>query len=141
MFPYFRHGLLDVKTGKVHGKTAARHTSDEFVAFLQQVVRQCKRRQEIHIILDNLSAHKTSKVEEFLHQHPNVKLHFTPTYSSWLNQVEMWFARIEREVIARGIFTSVKDLARKLMRYIQAYSVSAKPFRWKYANVQRRITC
>lgn len=146
-FEYYRHGTLslyaalDVKTGKVHGKTAARHTSDEFVAFLQQVVRQCKRRQEIHIILDNLSAHKTSKVEEFLHQHPNVKLHFTPTYSSWLNQVEMWFARIEREVIARGIFTSVKDLARKLMRYIQAYSVSAKPFRWKYANVQRRITC
>ena len=78
---------------------------------------------------------------EFLHQHPNVKLHFTPTYSSWLNQVEIWFGRIEREVIARGIFTSVKDLARKPMRYIQAYSVSAKPFRWKYANVHRRITC
>jgi transposase len=146
-FEYYRHGTLslyaalDVKTGKVHGKTAARHTSDEFVAFLQQVVSQCKRRQEVHIILDNLSAHKTSKVEEFLHQHPNVKLHFTPTYSSWLNQVEIWFARIEREVIARGIFTSVKDLARKLLRYIQAYSVSAKPFRWKYANVHRRIMC
>jgi transposase len=146
-FEYYRHGTLslyaalDVKTGKVHGKTAARHTSDEFVAFLQQVVSQCKRKQEVHIILDNLSAHKTNKVEEFLQQHPKVKLHFTPTYSSWLNQVEIWFARIEREVIARGIFTSVKDLARKLMRYIQAYSVSAKPFRWKYANVHRRITC
>ena len=146
-FEYYRHGTLslyaalDVKTGKVHGKTAARHTSDEFVAFLQQVVSQCKRKQEVHIILDNLSAHKTNKVQEFLHQHPNVKLHFTPTYSSWLNQVEIWFARIEREVIARGIFTSVKDLARKLMRYIQAYSVSAKPFRWKYANLHRRITC
>ena len=146
-FEYYRHGTLslyaalDVKTGKVHGKTAARHTSDEFVAFLQQVVSQCKRKQEVHIILDNLSAHKTNKVEEFLRQHPNVKLHFTPTYSSWLNQVEIWFARVEREVIARGIFTSVKDLARKLMRYIQAYSVSAKPFRWKYANVHRRITC
>lgn len=146
-FEYYRHGTLslyaalDVKTGKVHGKTAARHTSDEFVAFLQQVVSQCKRKQEIHIILDNLSTHKTNKVEEFLNQHPNVKLHFTPTYSSWLNQVEIWFARIEREVIARGIFTSVKDLARKLMRYVQAYSASAKPFRWKYANVQRRITC
>jgi hypothetical protein len=55
--------------------------------------------------------------------------------------VEIWFARIEREVIARGIFTSVKDLARKLMRYIQAYSASAKPFRWKYANLQRRFMC
>ncbi|HTU46505.1 MAG TPA: IS630 family transposase, partial [Bryobacteraceae bacterium] len=121
-FEYYRHGTLslyaalDVKTGQVQGKTASRHTSDEFVAFLQQVVSKCKRKQEIHIILDNLSAHKTAKVQEFLHQHPNVKLHFTPTYSSWLNQVEIWFGRIEREVIARGIFSSVKDLAHKLMR-------------------------
>jgi transposase len=146
-FEYYRHGTLslyaalDVKTGKVQAKTASRHTSDEFVAFLQQVVSQCKRKQDIHIILDNLSAHKTGKVEEFLQQHPNVKLHFTPTYSSWLNQVEIWFARIEREVIARGIFTSVKDLARKLMRYIHAYSAAAKPFSWKYTNINRRITC
>jgi transposase len=68
-----------------------------------------------------------------------VKLHFTPTYSSWLNQVEIWFARLEREVIARGIFTSVKDLARKLMRYIRAYSKTAHPFKWKYTDVRRRI--
>src|ERR1700747_1279260 len=67
-FEYYRHGtlslyaVLDVKTGKVHGKTGARHTSDEFMAFLQQVVQQCKRRQEIHIILDNPSTHKTAKV-------------------------------------------------------------------------------
>jgi transposase len=144
-FEYYRHGTLslyaalDVKTGKVHCKTAARHTSDEFVAFLGQVVRQCKRKQEIHIILDNLSAHKTAKVEEFLEQHPKMKLHFTPTYSSWLNQVELWFARIEREVIARGVFTSVNDLARKLMRYIHAYATVAKPFSWTYSNVKRRI--
>ena len=98
-FEYYRHGTLslyaalDVKTGKVHGKTAARHTSDEFVAFLDQVVTQCRRKQDIHIIVDNLSAHKTAKVEHSLEQHPNVKLHFTPTYSSWLNQVELWFAR------------------------------------------------
>jgi transposase len=58
--------------------------------------------QEIHIIADNLSAHKTKRVSEFLEPHPVVKLHFTPTYSSWLNQVEIWFARIEREVISRG---------------------------------------
>ena len=144
-FEYYRHGTLslyaalDVQTGKVHGKTASRHTSDEFVAFLDQVVTQCKRKQEIHIILDNLSAHKTAKVEAFLQAHPKVKLHFTPTYSSWLNQVELWFARIEREVIARGIFTSVQDLARKLMRYVHAYSAAAKPFIWKYSNVNHRI--
>jgi transposase len=135
-FEYYRHGTLslyaalDVKTGKVHGKTAARHTSDEFVAFLQQVASQCKRKQEIHIILDNLSAHKTAKVEEFLQQYPNLQLHFTPTYSSWLNQIEVWFARIEREVIARGVFTSVKDLARKLMRYIHILR-SRQTLRWE----------
>jgi transposase len=144
-FEYYRHGTLslyaalDVKTGKVHGKTAVRHTSDEFVDFLGQVVTLCKSRQEIHIILDNLSAHKTKKVADFLESHPQVKLHFTPTYSSWLNQVEIWFARIERDVIARGIFTSVKDLGRKLMRYIRAYAKTARPFRWKYSDVNKRI--
>ncbi len=144
-FEYYRHGTLslyaalNVKSGKVHGKTAARHTSEEFVDFLRQTVALCKPKQEIHIIVDNLSAHKTKKVGEFLESHPQVKLHFTPTYSSWLNQVEIWFARIERDVIARGVFTSVKDLSRKLMRYIRAYSKDARPFRWKYSDVTRRI--
>ena len=75
-----------MRTGKVQGKTAARHTSEEFVGFLDQVVCGCKAAQEIHVILDNLSAHKTSKVQTFLEEHPRVHLHFTPTYSSWLNQ-------------------------------------------------------
>jgi transposase len=144
-FEYHRHGTLslyaalDVKSGKVHGKTAARHTSEEFVDFLDQVVGLCRPKQEVHIIVDNLSAHKTKKVAEFLECHPQVKLHYTPTYSSWLNQVEIWFARIEREVIARGVFTSVKDLARKLMHYIRAYSKTAHPFHWKYSDVKKRI--
>ena len=144
-FEYYRHGTLslyaalDVKSGKVHGKTTARHTSEQFVDFLSQVVGLCQPGQEIHIIVDNLSAHKTNKVSEFLNAHPQVKLHFTPTYSSWLNQVEIWFARIEREVIARGVFTSVQDLSRKLMRYIRAYSKNARPFNWKYSDVRKRI--
>ncbi len=124
-FEYYRHGTLSLyaalntATGRVHGKTAAHHTSREFVAFLHEVVSLCPPRQQIHIILDNLSAHKTQAVREFLQQHPRVQFHFTPTYSSWLNQVEIWFAKIEREVIARGIFTSVSDLARKLHRYVR----------------------
>ena len=144
-FEYYRHGTLslyaalDIKTGKVQGKTAARHTTEEFVGFLEQVVSAAKNRQEIHIILDNLSAHKTKKVEQFLNNHPRVQLHFTPTYSSWLNQVEIWFGRIEREVIARGVFTSVNDLSRKLMRYIRAYSKTVRPFTWKYSDPTRRI--
>ncbi len=147
-FEYYRHGTLslyaalDVRSGKVHGKTAARHTSDKFVDFLGDVVGLCKSKQEIHVILDNLSAHKTHKVASFLQDHPNVKLHFTPTYSSWLNQVEIWFSRIERDVIARGVFSSVRDLARKLMRYVRAYSKTARPFQWKYSDVRRRVpTC
>lgn len=98
----------------------------------------CKPKQEIHVILDNLSALKTAKVQGFLEEHPNVYFHFTPTYSSWLNQVEIWFGRIEREVIARGVFSSVRDLARKLMRYIRAYSKTARPFNWKYTNPRHR---
>src|SRR5215469_1239255 len=144
-FEYCRHGTLslyaalDTSTGKVHGKTTARHTSREFVAFLQEVISLCPRHKQIHIILDNLSAHKTTLVREFLEQNPRVHFHFTPTYSSWLNQVELWFARIERDVIARGIFSSVSDLARKLRRYINAYSANARPFQWKYSDPNRRI--
>ena len=97
-FEYRRNGTLslyaalDVKTGKVQGKTAERHTSAEFVGFLEQIISSCKPNQEIHI-LDNLSAHKTNHVEQFLKRNANVNLHFTPTYSSWLNQVEIWFSQ------------------------------------------------
>ena len=143
-FEYYRHGTLslyaalEVKTGKVLGKTAPRHTSAEFIDFLGDVVASAKWSREIHIILDNLSAHKTQAVEEFLETHPKVQFHFTPTYSSWLNQVEIWFSKIERDVIARGVFTSVADLARKLRRYIRVYGKSAKPFRWSYTDTRRR---
>ena len=144
-FEYYRHGTLslyaalDIKTGKVQGKTASRHTSAEFVAFLTEIVQNNPEPQEIHIVLDNLSAHKTQAVREFLETNPRVRFYFTPTYSSWLNQVEIWFAKIERDVIARGVFTSVKDLARKLMKYIRSYEKSAKPFNWKYTDVTRRL--
>ena len=121
------------------GSAVPRHTSDEFVAFLAAVVDTQPRRRAIHIIVDNLSAHKTPLVRTFLAAHPSVRLHYTPTYSSWLNQVELWFSKIERDVIARGIFTSVTDLRRKLMRYIQHYNKTAKPFRWSYADPTRRI--
>ena len=144
-FEYYRHGTLslyaalDTKTGRVHRKTAARHTSRDFVAFLEEVMSLCPPRQQIHIILDNLAAHKTRLVRDFLQSHPRVQFHFTPTYSSWLNQVEIWFAKIEREVIARGIFTPIPDLARKLRRYSNAYSANARPIRWKYSDPSRRL--
>ena len=86
-FEYYRHGTLslyaalDTQTGRVHGRTTARHAAGDFVAFLEEVLSLCSPRQLIHIILDNLSAHKTQLVRDFLQQHPRVQLHFTPTYS------------------------------------------------------------
>lgn len=145
-FEYFRHGTLSLyaafntKTGEVLGKTAARHTSAEFVAFLTDLVANQPRGKEIHVIADNLSAHKSIPVKDFLAAHPQVHLHFTPTYASWLNQVELWFGKIERDVIARGVFTSVPDLKRKLMRYIRHYNEQPKPVKWKYFDTSKRIT-
>jgi transposase len=145
-FEYYRHGTLSLyaalntKSGEVMGKTAARHTSQEFVAFLAELVANQPRGKEIHLIADNLAAHKTKRVEQFLAAHPKVHLHYTPTYSSWLNQVENWFAKIERDVIARGVFTSVKDLARKLRRYIGHYNHAPKPIKWTYRDPSHRIT-
>jgi transposase len=144
-FEYYRHGTLslyaapETATGRVHGKTATRHTSQDFVAFLDEVVAKCPTHQQIHIILDNLSAHKTRLVDEFLRNNRRVHFHFTPTYSSWLNQIELWFGKIERDLIARGVFTSVKDLSRKIRRYIKAYTANAKPILWKYSDPNRRI--
>jgi len=72
---------------------------------------------------------------------PGAAIHYTSTYSSWLNQVANWFARIQRDGIARGIFTSTKDLSKKLMRYIRQYNKDAKPLKWKYDNLANRIRC
>jgi transposase len=144
-FEYYRHGTLSLyaalntKTGQVLGQTAPRHTSAEFAAFLEQIVASLPEGQQIHIIADNLSAHRTSRVWQFIDRHRNVRIHFTPTYSSWLNQVEIWFSKIQRDVIARGIFRSVQDLAKKLMTYIRHYNIRAKPFKWTYRSAERRI--
>ena len=144
-FEYVRHGTLslyaalNVGTGAVEGMTAARHTSADFLAFLDRVIATQPRRREIHLIVDNLSAHKTQAVEAWLVAHPRVHLHYTPTYSSWLNQVELWFAKIERDCIARGIFTSTTDLRRKLMQYIRAHNKTCHPFVWSYSDPTPRI--
>ena len=144
-FEYFRQGTLslyaalEVSRGQVLGKTTPRHTRAEFVAFLADVVATQPEDKEIHVIVDNLSAHKTQAVAEFLAAHPNVALHYTPTYSSWLNQVEIWFSKIQRDLITRGIFTSKADLARKIARYSKVHNKGAKPFKWTYRNTNRRI--
>src|SRR5260221_12137795 len=113
------------------GTTTARHTRAEFVDFLGQIVASQREGREIHIVADNLSAHKTKHVFEFLQAHPTVRIHYTPTYSSWLNQVEIWFSKIQRDVIPRGIFSSTTDLSRTLIRYIKQYNQTATTFRWR----------
>ena len=144
-FEYVRHGTLslyaalEVHTGHVEGMTAQRHTSEAFLSFLDRVVATQPDGREIHIICDNLSAHKTRTVRAWLEEHPSVEIHYTPTYSSWLNQVEIWFSKIQRDLIGRGIFTSTTDLRRKLMAYIRLHNRQCQPFHWTYRNTQRRI--
>jgi transposase len=144
-FEDVRHGTLSLyaalhtKTGTVYGQTASRHTSEAFVAFLAGLIAQQPRRREIHIIADHLSAHQTERVRQFLRDHPRVHLHDAPTYASWLNHIELWFAKIERDVIARGIFTSVGDLRRKLLRYIRHGNRNPTPITWTYTHTTHRI--
>lgn len=146
-FEYKRNGTLSLfaalntATGEVLGKTAQRHTSAQFVAFLGDIVSGQPEGQQVHVICDNVSSHKAPAVQAFLAEHLNVTMHYTPTYSSWLNQVENWFARIQRDVITRGVFISTKDLDKKLMHYIRQYNKSASPLKWKYNNPKRRIRC
>jgi len=144
-FEYVRHGTLslyaalEVHTGHVEGMTAQRHTSESFISFLDRVVATQPNDREVHIICDNLSAHKTKAVTAWLNEHASVQIHYTPTYSSWLNQVEIWFSKIQRDLITRGIFTSTFDLRRKIMGYIRLHNRQCQPFRWTYRNTQRRI--
>jgi transposase len=143
-FEYLRHGTLslyaalEVASGEVRGQCVPRHTSAEFVAFLEQATRGYGRKG-IHVIVDNLSAHKTAAVQTWLAKHPRVQLHYTPTYSSWLNQVEIWFSKLERDCIARGVFSSTLDLKRKLLAYIEHHNRDATPFLWTYNDPKRRI--
>jgi len=144
-FEYIRHGTLSLyaalntRTGLVFGQTAERHTSQAFIAFLTSLLTTVPARQEVHVICDNLSAHKTKQVEAFVAEHPRLQLHFTPTYSSWLNQVELWFSKIERDLIHRGVFLSVTDLARRIRKYIRLYNKDPRPIKWKYADPTNRI--
>ncbi len=134
---YKRHGTtslyaaFNTLTGKVIGKVADKTNSKAFLSFLKLVDRRTNPDKDLHIILDNLSAHKTKEVREWVDAHPRIHLHFTPTSSSWLNAVEGWFAQLERRALYRGIFTSVSALKVELENFIKAHNAeSAKPFKW-----------
>lgn len=133
---YYRHGTLalfaalNVATGQIISATKPKHRTKEFLNFLRQIEREVPAELDVHLILDNYATHKTEAVEDWLAKRPRWKLHFTPTHSSWLNQVERFFARITNERIRRGVFQSVADLAQAIKDYIAAHNKNPRPFRW-----------
>jgi len=120
-----------VLTGEVIGQLTDRARSKEFLAFLKHVDKSTPKDLDLHIILDNLSAHKTSLIKDWMAENPRVHFHFTPTSSSWLNAVEGWFSQLERRALYRGVFTSVKELKDEIRRFIRVHNRElAKPFKW-----------
>jgi len=130
---------LAVHTGEVTAKTVQSNNSENFLKFLKKIDRKY-RNKKIHIIVDNLSVHKHKDVKEWVAGKRKITLHFTPTYSSWLNQVEIWFNILTKDVIKGGIWKSSRQLADQLMEYIKTYNKTrAKPFEWTYTGKPLKI--
>lgn len=133
---YFRHGTLslfaalDVASGEIYARCQKRHRQKEFLRFLQQLDEATPRNLEIHAVLDNYAAHKTPKVRLWIAKHPRWHLHFIPTHSSWLNQVERFFAKITAQRIRRDSFRSVQQLRDAILNYIKHHNQTPKPFKW-----------
>ena len=131
------------------GSGRKRHRHEEFLAFLRLIDREVPAELDIHLVLDNYATHKHAKVRQWLAARPRFHLHFTPTYSSWLNQVERWFGLLSQRAIKRGSFRSVADLVRKIQAFIDRHNTSATPFVWvataqsiidKVARIAMRIS-
>jgi len=131
---------LDVHSGTVFGQCEKRHRHQEFLSFLMNIEKKYrKKNRQIHIICDNFSAHKHSKIKEWVEEHDHVFIHFTPTHASWLNQIEIWFSIMSRRVLKQGIFKSVQDLKKKIELYIKEYNVKAEPFAWTYTGSPLKV--
>jgi len=126
---------LDVATGEVTGACYQKHRAAEFLAFLDLVARTYPRRQ-LHVIVDNASSHKTPAVQQWLRRHRRVHLHFTPTGSSWLNQVETWFSILSRRAIRRGVFRNLSTLIAAIQRFVDNWNDRCKPFVWVKSSEQ-----
>jgi transposase len=133
---YIRNGTLDlfaalnVATGEVIARCKQRHRAKDFLAFLREVEERVEHGLQIHVVLDNLSAHKTPAVRQWLLRHPRVEFHFTPTYSSWLNLVERFFGLLTEQALKRGSHTSIPHLRTAILEYVQAHNENGKPFKW-----------
>jgi transposase len=133
---YRRHGTtslfaaLDAKSGNVIGQTHRRHRSLEFRQFLDCIDDSVPPDLEVHIILDNYGTHKTPRIRAWFAKRPRYHLHFTPTYGSWLNLVERWFAELTTKQIRRGAHRSVSQLERAIAEFLDAHNAHPKPFTW-----------
>jgi transposase len=135
-FDYVRHGTIDllaalnIAAGQVISKLSAQHRAVDFRDFLDDIDRQTDPSLDVHLICDSLSAHKAPVVQRWLLAHPRFVLHFTPTYSSWINQVERWLAELQRRCLERGVFCSLDELTTTLEEWIKLWNESARPFKW-----------
>jgi transposase len=133
---YIRHGTLDlfaalnVATGTVISDIRPSHTTEDFIAFLNTLDRNVPAELDVHVVLDNLSTHKTPKVQRWLLRHRRFHFHFTPTYSSWLNLVERWFSALTTKKLRRSAHTSVKDLAADITAWVDHWNQNPTPFVW-----------
>jgi putative transposase len=133
---YVRHGTttlfaaLDVANGQVISRVRTQHRHQEFLDFLRQIDKQTPPDLDLHLIVDNYTTHKHAKVKAWLARNPRVHMHFTPTYSSWINQVERWFALITERAIRRNSFTSVRELKQQIELFVQRHNANTTPFKW-----------
>jgi len=133
---YVRHGTttlfaaLDVASGNVLTQCKRRHRHQEFLQFLRYIEASVPKKLDVHLIVDNYATHKHATVRRWLATRPRFHVHYTPTYSSWLNQVEIWFNIITQRAIRRGTFRSVRDLVAKIERFVQRYNRRCQPFVW-----------
>jgi transposase len=133
---YVRHGTLDlfaalnVANGNVIARCKQRHRSHDFVAFLREIDASVEAALDIHLVLDNLSAHKSPIVKRWLLRNPRFHFHFTPTYSSWLNLVERFFGLLTDEALRRGSHTSIPQLRAAILAYVDSHNEKSKPFKW-----------
>lgn len=140
---------LNVLNGAILAECKPRHHHQEFLAFLRSIDKAVPAELDVHCIVDNYASHEHPKVKAWLADRPRWHMHFMPTYSSWLNQVELFFAIIADKSIRRGSFTSVKELTNKIERFVSQHNESCKPFTWtatadsileKLARLCRRFT-
>jgi putative transposase len=133
---YVRHGTttlfaaLDIATGAVFTDCKPRHRHQEFLSFLKRIDTAVPAHLDVHLIVDNYATHKHATVRTWLGERPRFHIHYTPTYSSWLNQVERWLGLITQQAIRRGSFRSVRELVARINQFVQHYNRNCRPFAW-----------